>query len=236
MILRTTLRTVYPKRTFATVSRQFSNDYVYNGMLAGTVGLIASGIPTAVQAMWVRNESLKGYLSESLAASGNLIFSADHSRELLVTSGLLTDMGVSIGAGVLIAYLTRPDSLAEPMDTTSMVLKCAGIAVALHSVNLFLLPSALNAPLMNDFIRHAGVGSEMLDFAAHGAAVGATLAYIQNRGIPMMSTNMAWSGTGPSGGSGATTGKPSSSSSSSTYTPPGSTSSSSSNTTGLGNK
>lgn len=232
MMIRSSLRILHPtKRTFATVTRQFSNDYVYNGMLAGTVGLVASGIPTAVQAMWVRHESLREYLTESLTASGNLIVSADHSRELLLTTGALTDVGVSLGAGVLIAYLTRPNSIAEPVDTSNMVLKCAGIALALHSVSLLLLPSAMNVPLMTDFLRHTGLGSEMLDFAAHGAAVGATLAYIQNRGIPMVANNMAWSGSGPSAtGSSSTSGT---TKSSSTYTPPGGSSSS---TTGSGMK
>ncbi|HKY78265.1 MAG TPA: hypothetical protein VJS45_19170 [Acidimicrobiia bacterium] len=135
---------------------------ISNGLRAGAVAGVLSGVPSTVHAVATGRDPLA-----AARAAGNLLLPADAGSRALLLSGGIAHVALSLGWGTVLAMAVRRTSLSP------VAVGLAGGA-AIAAIDLGLLahgPIGRRWPL----IRALPVGPQVADHLAFGAIAGVVL-------------------------------------------------------------
>jgi predicted ABC-type sugar transport system permease subunit len=136
-----------------------------DGLVAGAVAAVPSGLPSTLHAFWTGRD-----LMDTVRAAGSLLVPASAPDALLVASGVVAHVGISLGWGAVLGVVL-PSKVPVAWGAV------AGLAIA--GLDLGIVGRRLPA------IRALPPLPQIVDHLAYGAIVGAVLAH--RRGIPFRS-------------------------------------------------
>ena len=129
---------------------------VVDGLVAGTVASLPSGIPSTLHALWTGRD-----LRDTVWASGRLLVPGRASDGLLLVFGVVAHMAISLGWGAVLGVVV-------PRRAPVACGAAAGLAIA--ALDLGVVGRRMPA------IRSLPILPQVADHLAYGALVGAVLA------------------------------------------------------------
>ena len=135
--------------------------FLADGIVAGFVAAVASGVPSTVHAVLARRDPL-----EATLAAGSLLLPRENRRGRLLLAAVPAHLGVSLAWGIVLASIL-------PRRRTTGLGAAAGLAIAVLDLGVAgrQFPRVRALPLL----------PQLADHAAYGAAVGAVVARRRER-------------------------------------------------------
>jgi hypothetical protein len=144
-----------------------------DGFVASVVSAVLSGVPSLLyfyRSSAGLTDFLNGYVSESLAAAGNVLLHHSHAQPVLIAAGIVAHCILAFVFTIITSLLT-----ANEARTDRMIIKCVALAVFFHFQNLFCVPMFWNMPLIEQLLKKTTAWPHFYDHLSFGLSNALTL-------------------------------------------------------------